>query len=102
MTRARGTNGVPAEMEALYYSQRASAGLIITGGIYVSRMAIGGIGVAGIFTEEQLEAWRRLTKARSRLLRSSLLGPSSSLIQLPVADHPPPTRSYPYQELLTL
>jgi N-ethylmaleimide reductase len=63
MTRARSTNGVPAEIEAEYYSQRASAGLIITGGIYISRMAVGGINVPGIFTDEQLGAWQQITKA---------------------------------------
>jgi N-ethylmaleimide reductase len=63
MTRARSTNGVPTQIEAEYYSQRASAGLIITGGIYISRMAVGGINVPGIFTDEQLGTWQRITKA---------------------------------------
>ena len=63
MTRARSTNGVPTEIEAEYYSQRASAGLIVTGGIYISRMAVGGINVPGIFTDEQLGAWQQITKA---------------------------------------
>src|SRR6202021_2620199 len=63
MTRARSTNGVPTEIEAEYYSQRASAGLIVTGGIYISRMAVGGINVPGIFTDVQLESWRRITTA---------------------------------------
>src|SRR6202020_880802 len=61
MTRARSTNGVPTEIEAEYYSQRASAGLIITGGIYISRMAVGAMNVPGIFTEDQVEAWKRIT-----------------------------------------
>src|SRR3984885_10856218 len=63
MTRARSTDGVPTDIEAKYYSQRASAGLIITGGIYISRMAVGGINVPGIFTDEQLGAWQQITKA---------------------------------------
>lgn len=63
MTRARSTNGIPTEIEAQYYSQRASAGLIITGGIYISRMAVGGIHVPGIYTNEQLGAWQRITDA---------------------------------------
>src|ERR1700721_806287 len=63
MTRARSTNGVPTEIEAEDYSQRASAGLIVTGGIYISRMAVGGINVPGIFTAEQLGACQQITKA---------------------------------------
>jgi hypothetical protein len=43
MTRARSTDGVPTDIEVKYYSQRASAGLIITAGIYISRMAVGGM-----------------------------------------------------------
>ncbi|MEI9978533.1 MAG: alkene reductase [Edaphobacter sp.] len=61
MTRARSINGVPARIEAEYYSQRATAGLIVTGGIYISRMAIGAVNVPGIFTEEQIEAWKQIT-----------------------------------------
>src|SRR5258708_11050404 len=60
MTRARSTEGTPSEIEAQYYSQRASAGLIVTGGIYISRKAIGGINVPGIFTEKQLEGWHAI------------------------------------------
>src|ERR1700734_1829525 len=63
MTRARSADSVPSDIEAQYYSQRASAGLIITGGIYISRMAVGGINVPGIFTDVQLESWRRITTA---------------------------------------
>jgi N-ethylmaleimide reductase len=62
MTRARSANGVPSEIEAQYYSQRASAGLIITGGIYISRMAVGGINVPGLFTDDQLRGWQRITE----------------------------------------
>ena len=61
MTRARSTNGIPVVMEGTYYAQRASAGLIITGGIYVSQQAVGGINVPGLFTDEQVEAWRKVT-----------------------------------------
>src|ERR1700722_15856312 len=52
MTRARSTNGVPVPLEAQYYLQRVSAGLIITGGIYVSPKAVGAVNVPGIYTEE--------------------------------------------------
>ena len=63
MTRARSTRGVPTPLEAQYYSQRASAGLIITGGIYISQQAVGAINVPGIYTEEQVESWRQITEA---------------------------------------
>src|ERR1700733_2350362 len=62
MTRARSTRGVPTPLEAQYYSQRASAGLIITGGIYISQQAVGAINVPGIYTEEQVESWRQITE----------------------------------------
>lgn len=61
MTRARSLDGVPVALEAEYYAQRASAGLIITGGIYVSKQAVGGINVPGLYTEEQVGAWRKIT-----------------------------------------
>ncbi len=61
MTRARITNGVPTEIETEYHSQRATAGLILTGGIYISQMAVGAMNVTGIFSEKQVEAWKRLT-----------------------------------------
>jgi N-ethylmaleimide reductase len=63
MTRARSTHGIPAAIEAEYYVQRASAGLIITGGIYISRMAVGGMNVPGIYTDEQIAAWQKITEA---------------------------------------
>src|ERR1700723_4458715 len=63
MTRARSTHGIPATIEAEYYVQRATAGLIITGGIYISRTAVGGINVPGIYTNEQLASWRGITEA---------------------------------------
>ncbi|WP_158820293.1 alkene reductase [Granulicella sp. S156] len=68
MTRGRTTNSgrVPTVVEARYYSQRASAGLIITGGIYVSPQAVGAINVPGLYTEEQVDGWKRITDAIHR------------------------------------
>jgi N-ethylmaleimide reductase len=63
MTRARSTDGVPTDIEVKYYSQRASAGLIITAGIYISRMAVGGINVPGIYTDQQIDSWQRINEA---------------------------------------
>jgi N-ethylmaleimide reductase len=63
MTCARSKDGVPADIEGQYYSQRALAGLIITGGIYISPMAVGGINVPGIYTDQQIDSWQRITEA---------------------------------------
>jgi N-ethylmaleimide reductase len=65
MTRARTTDPdrVPIPMEAEYYVQRATAGLNITGGTFISPQAIGGINIAGIYTEAQVDGWRKITDA---------------------------------------
>jgi N-ethylmaleimide reductase len=65
MTRSRADNegNVPTdELHGLYYEQRASAGLIITEGSQVSRDAVGYINTPGIYTEEQVEGWKKVTK----------------------------------------
>ena len=65
MTRGRADNGghVPNEMMATYYAQRASAGLIITEGTHISPRANGWENVPGIYTEDQVAGWRRVTEA---------------------------------------
>jgi N-ethylmaleimide reductase len=65
MTRGRteAEDRSPGNIEAKYYAQRASAGLIITGGTYISKQAIGSICVPGIYSEAQVEAWKRVTSA---------------------------------------
>jgi N-ethylmaleimide reductase len=65
MTRSRSANpgNVATELTALYYQQRASAGLIITEGTYVSREAVGYLNVPGIYTAEQVEGWKLVTDA---------------------------------------
>src|SRR5579863_5712869 len=45
---------------------------------------------------------RRRCGSRPRLLRNSLLDPLHRLSNFRVSDQPPPARSYPYKELLTL
>ena len=63
MTRGRADNAghVPNEMMARYYTQRASAGLIITEGTHISPRANGWENVPGIYTPEQIEGWKRVT-----------------------------------------
>lgn len=64
LTRARaGESRVPNEMMAEYYSQRASAGLIITEATVVSKQAIGWPNTPGIFTDEMQEGWRNVVAA---------------------------------------
>ncbi|SFM46263.1 N-ethylmaleimide reductase [Ectothiorhodospira mobilis] len=64
MTRSRaGEDGVPGEHVATYYAQRAQAGMIITEGTYPCPMGKGYVRTPGIYTEAQMEAWGRVTKA---------------------------------------
>lgn len=65
MTRNRANNSdlAATELHAEYYSQRASAGLIISEGTYVSPRAIGFIQVPGLYTDTQVAGWRKVTDA---------------------------------------
>jgi N-ethylmaleimide reductase len=68
LTRCRATNPelVPTELHVEYYAQRASAGLIITEGTWVSRDAVGWHDVPGLFTDAQVRAWSAVTEAVHR------------------------------------
>jgi N-ethylmaleimide reductase len=64
MTRSRAAqNGVVGESTILYYAQRASAGLIISEATNISEQAIGSPFTPGIYTTEQVEAWKKVTQA---------------------------------------
>ncbi|MEG3152879.1 alkene reductase [Sphingomonas sp. ZT3P38] len=65
MSRARTANPglVPIPIQAEYYRQRASAGLILTEGTWPSREAIGAADVPGLFDDAQVEGWKRVTEA---------------------------------------
>jgi N-ethylmaleimide reductase len=64
LTRMRaGANSVPTPMNAKYYAQRASAGLIISEGTAVSADAHGYPSDPGIYTAEQIAGWRVVTDA---------------------------------------
>ena len=65
MTRGRADNPghVPPAMEAEYYTQRATAGLIVTEGTHVSPRATGWENVPGIYTPEQVAGWRAVTES---------------------------------------
>ena len=63
MTRARGPDDVADERVALYYAQRATAGLIISEGTPVSREGQGYLFTPGIFSARQVEGWRLTTQS---------------------------------------
>ena len=64
MTRSRAGDGdAPIEMNALYYGQRATAGLIITEGVYPSFDGKGYVRTPGIVTPEQIAGWRGVAEA---------------------------------------
>ena len=64
MTRARaGERLEPVALNAEYYAQRASAGLIITEATQVSVEAQGYIDTPGLFTPGQVRGWKAVTDA---------------------------------------
>lgn len=65
MTRSRSTEkgDVPNALMASYYSQRSSAGLIITEATQVSLQGKGYARTPGIYTKEQVEGWKKVTSA---------------------------------------
>lgn len=64
MTRSRAdSNGVVGEMTVQYYTQRVSAGLIFTEAIRISEEATGSPLTPGLYTNEQIEAWKKVTTA---------------------------------------
>lgn len=63
MTRSRAVDDVPDEMVALYYRQRASAGLIISEGSPVSRQGQGYIANPGLYGPDQVAGWKKSTHA---------------------------------------
>lgn len=65
MTRSRAddSTGVPSDLVATYYAQRAGAGLIVTEGVFPSPMGKGYVRTPGMHTDEQQAAWRHVTDA---------------------------------------
>jgi len=66
LTRSRGTgtdNRVPNSLMATYYSQRANAGLIISEATAVTPMGVGYARTPGIWSDEQVEGWKKVTSA---------------------------------------
>jgi 2,4-dienoyl-CoA reductase-like NADH-dependent reductase (Old Yellow Enzyme family) len=64
MTRARGTREhLPTPMMVEYYAQRASAGLIISEAIGITRQGLGWPYATGLWSPEQIAGWRTITDA---------------------------------------
>lgn len=63
LTRARATNNIPNELMVKYYRQRANAGLIISEGTAPSPNGLGYARIPGIYTREQVNGWKKITKA---------------------------------------
>ena len=65
MTRCRAVQpGLePDTLNATYYAQRASAGLIISEGTQVSPRGYGYCGTPGIHSDAQRDGWRTVTEA---------------------------------------
>ncbi|MDD2793127.1 MAG: alkene reductase [Sediminibacterium sp.] len=65
MTRSRSDNpgNVATALTATYYEQRATAGLIITEGTFISKKAVGFINVPGIYSDDQVAGWKLVTDA---------------------------------------
>nr|WP_086493538.1 alkene reductase [Novosphingobium panipatense] len=64
LTRARACeDGVPTDLHATYYAQRASAGLIIAEATNITQQGRGYALTPGLWTEEQVAGWKKVTDA---------------------------------------
>jgi N-ethylmaleimide reductase len=101
MTRSRAIDNIPNELMATFYRQRASAGLIITEGTSPSPNGLGYCRIPGIFNEEQIKGWKKVTKAVHaangkiflQIMHTGRIGhsanmPANSIIMAPSAVRP--------------
>ncbi|MDM7948974.1 alkene reductase [Hydrogenophaga sp.] len=63
LTRNRAPGAIPTPLMATYYAQRATAGLLITEATAITHQAQGYADVPGLYGTEQLDGWKRVTKA---------------------------------------
>lgn len=63
LTRCRAVNRVPTDVMVEYYRQRASAGLILTEATSVMPMGVGYPNTPGIWSDEQVQGWKKVTEA---------------------------------------
>lgn len=60
--RAHGAGDVQTDMNAVYYRQRASGGLLITEASQVSPEGKGYAMTPGIYSPQQIEGWKKVTR----------------------------------------
>src|SRR3979490_112674 len=64
LTRSRATKDrIPTDLMLEYYVQRASAGLIISEATCISPLSVGYERTPGIWSDQQVAGWRRITDA---------------------------------------
>ncbi|WP_042351617.1 alkene reductase [Bacillus massiliigorillae] len=64
MTRSRANvDGTPGELAELYYSQRASMGLLISEGTQPSEDGQGYLWTPGLYNQAQIDGWKKVTNA---------------------------------------
>lgn len=63
MTRCRAPGNVPSDLMATYYGQRSGAGLVVTEGVSPSPNGLGYVNIPGVFSAEQVAAWKPVTAA---------------------------------------
>jgi 2,4-dienoyl-CoA reductase-like NADH-dependent reductase (Old Yellow Enzyme family) len=64
LTRLRGTpDHIPTPIMVDYYTQRATAGLIISEGTPIDPLGVGYANVPGLWSQQQTEAWKPITAA---------------------------------------
>ena len=61
LTRNRSPDAIPGPFAAEYYTQRASAGLIVTEATAITQQGQGYSDVPGLYGTEQLDAWKKVT-----------------------------------------
>jgi 2,4-dienoyl-CoA reductase-like NADH-dependent reductase (Old Yellow Enzyme family) len=62
-SRAHPDTRVPSDLAVEYYSQRAGAGMMITEATSVMPQGVGYAGTPGIWSDEQTEGWKKITRA---------------------------------------
>ncbi len=86
MTRCRAIGNVPNELMVTYYTQRSSAGLIVTEGIAPSPNGLGYARIPGLFNTSQVESWKKVTNAvhlnGGKIFGKNLLSSSSCTLSL--------------------
>lgn len=63
LTRSHSPRAVPNDTNLACYVQRASAGLIISEGTAITHQGQGCSYVPGLYTQEALDGWRKVTDA---------------------------------------